>query len=386
MIQLKQRAFWPDNLRFFIIVLVVVMHSNVTWSGLGGWYFTPVKAASLSVPELVFFGLYGSFTQAWFMGALFFLSGYLASFSHRRKGGARFLAERIVRLGLPLLFFMFIVQPLTVWGFLDWQGTPLRESSFIEFYKTYIGRGMFWGGNGPLWFVAALIPFAAAQTLWRKIRPFRPAAAAAADRRPTTEFLLLLAAGIGLAAFAIRLVMPVGTNVLNFQLCFFASYIALYALGINAGERNWLESVCLREGRTWLARGLGIGLPVWAAIMVFGGPLKGQMLINGGWNWQALTYALWEGFIAVSFSIGLCTVFRVRFDRGGKLQKILADNSFGVYMLHAPVLIALSLPLAPLGLPHLVKHAITSVLALGLTLIVSWQIVRRIPGLRKIIR
>ncbi len=381
--EIKTRAAWPDNLRVFVIFLVVVMHSNVTWSGLGGWYYVPTKSADLNLVELVLFGLYGSFTQAWFMGILFFLSGLMAASSYRTKGALRFLRERIVRLGLPLLFFVCVLNPLTIWSLLDWQGKPLYLVPFADYYLHYLSSGEFLGGTGPLWFVEALIFFAAAQVF---VRHLRPAKESAKGKVPSPAFFLSLAAGIGAASFCIRLFMPVGTGFLNLQICYFASYIALYALGVHAGENEWLSLIGWKPGKAWLLWGAGAGFAAWAAIMLFGGPLKGQMIINGGWNIPALAYALWEAFIAVSFSLGLCTLFRTHINGGGKFQKILAANAFGVYMFHPPVLIGISKIFAPLALPNLLKHLTTAALAWTATLLLSWLVIQRIPGLRRVSR
>ena len=48
------------------------------------------------------------------MGFFFLLAGYFTPASLERKGYARFLGDRFLRLGLPLLAFIFILGPLTV--------------------------------------------------------------------------------------------------------------------------------------------------------------------------------------------------------------------------------------------------------------------------------
>jgi hypothetical protein len=48
------------------------------------------------------------------MGFLSLLAGYFTPGSLERKGYARFLGDRFLRLGLPLLAFGLILGPLTV--------------------------------------------------------------------------------------------------------------------------------------------------------------------------------------------------------------------------------------------------------------------------------
>ncbi len=71
-----KRLGYLDNLRSFVIFLVIVTHTMVTYSGLGSWYYNEVKSAGLDVGSRIVFGLYGSFSQAWFMGILFFLAAF----------------------------------------------------------------------------------------------------------------------------------------------------------------------------------------------------------------------------------------------------------------------------------------------------------------------
>ena len=84
-----QRFFYLDNLRSFVIFLVVLMHANVTYSGFGGWYYKETNSDSLDLVSKILFGLYGSFTQAWFMGILFFTAAFFAARSIAKRGPER---------------------------------------------------------------------------------------------------------------------------------------------------------------------------------------------------------------------------------------------------------------------------------------------------------
>src|SRR5512142_1983035 len=82
------RFGYLDNLRSLVIFLVVVMHSNVTYSGFGGWYYKEGDPSALGFWDRFAFGLYGSYTQAWFMGILFFLAAFFAANSLAKRGPA----------------------------------------------------------------------------------------------------------------------------------------------------------------------------------------------------------------------------------------------------------------------------------------------------------
>ncbi len=337
-----KRLGYLDNLRSFVIFLVVVMHSNVTYSGIGSWYYTEGNPASLDPVSLPLFALYGSFTQAWFMGILFFLAAFFAARSLAKRGPAAFAKERLFRLGVPLLIYMFVIDPFIGYFIMDY-GNIREHSSVLRFYLDYLGSFRWIGATGPLWFVEALLLFSLPYAAWRAVRPL--AKPPGEPPRVMTVILLIVATGLG--AFSIRMFQPIGTSVVNLQLCFFASYIALFLLGRHAGERRWLENFPEKQGLTWFTVVLGAGLVLWFVITIGGGAARGVMLLTGGLNWQSLAYAFWEAFVAIGFSLGLIAFFRRYLNLDNRFTRLLAANSFAIYMFHAPILIAISLLLRP---------------------------------------
>ena len=198
--------------------------------------------------------------------------------------------------------------------------------------------------------------------------------------------MILIVVATGLGAFSIRLFLPIGTAVVNLQLCFFASYIALFLLGLHAGERRWLENFPEKQGLTWFAVVLAAGLILWCLIMIGGGAAHGGTLFGGGLNWQSFSYAFWEAFVAIGFSLGLVAFFRKYLNVESWFTKLLAKNSFAIYMFHAPVLITMSLLVRAWHGAPLLKHVAVAPLAFTATLALSFIILRRIPGLRAVLK
>ena len=198
--------------------------------------------------------------------------------------------------------------------------------------------------------------------------------------------MILIILATGLAAFSIRLFQPIGTSVANLQLCYFAAYIALFLLGLHAGERRWLESFPERRGRAWFTVVLAVGIPLWFVIMVGGGAARGGNLFSGGLTWQSFAYAFWESFVAIGFSLGLIAFFRKFLNVQNGFTRLLAQNSFGIYMFHAPILITISLLLRSWHGVPLLKFAVVAPLAFTATLALPFLILRRIPGLRAVLK
>ena len=50
--------------------------------------------------------------MSFFMGLFFMISAYFVPSSLERKGAARFMKDRLVKLGVPILIFMIVVFPV----------------------------------------------------------------------------------------------------------------------------------------------------------------------------------------------------------------------------------------------------------------------------------
>ena len=137
------------------------------------------------------------------------------------------------------------------------------------------------------------------------------------------------------------------------------------------GENNLLENITGEKNIKWLKLTFIIGIPLWAATMVFGGALEGKMYFNGGFYWQNFAFALWESFTAIGFSIGLIAFFRKNVNVENNFTRLMRDNAFCVYCFHPPILIAVSLALKQFVLAPVLKFALVLLLVSVLCLLFS---------------
>ncbi len=392
MISAKPRLDWIDNLRWLVIVLVVLVHVCVTYSGLGGWYYK--EEASLDLAAVIVFFAFELFSQAFFMGFLFLLAGYFVPAAYDRKGAGRFALDRLVRLGGPTLAFMFVLHPLTEFIKKAFLQPPLRLADIPAFYRWYVGNLVFFRETGPLWFALALLVFclvyAAARRLAEAfgVRPQDRPRTARPGRlwraAPSHGLVAALIAVLACASFLMRLVQPIGSNWYNMQLCFFPQYLILFSLGLWARRSGFLTSVPYRFGLRWFRLALAIGIPAWLLLLAGGGALAGgEEAFAGGLRWQAAAYALWEAFFCVGLCLGLIVLYRERANLRGRLSGFLADNNFGVYVFHTPILVAVSLVLRPLAYHPLAKALVVGALTLPACFLFA-ALVRRVPGLRRL--
>lgn len=363
------RLAYIDNLRALMIMFVVLVHAAVTYSGLGSWYYKGNQ--SVDFISTVFFALFLSHTQAYFMSLLFMNSGYFVPGSLEAKGTGRFISGRLLRLGVPLLVYIFVIHPVCVM-----MSHP--EVNIADYYIQGILSFDFISWTGPLWFAQALLIFTFIYLFFRKAfgnihLNYR--------FDITVKNVLLLVLFIAATAFAARLVFPLGTDVANLQIGYFSAYTIMFCAGIAAYRYGIFDRIDYSMGKRWFAAAFAAGLPLWMFLMLCGGPAEGVFLINGGLNWQAFVYALWESFFCVAVIIGLTGIFKHKFNSQSSFQKFLSDNAFGVFVFHAPILIGISVLFKGYQVYPVLKFLIVSAVAVPASFIFSY-LIRRIRFLR----
>ena len=341
-----------DALRVGTTFLVVLHHAAITYGAIGGWYYKEVPTdGSLSSMLLVFFS---TFNQAWFMGLFFLLAGYYTPASLEAKGSLKYLRDRLQRLGLPLLVYGFVIGPATIALAQTARGKP-----FSDTLQRLWSHGEF--EKGPMWFAWALLIFALGAVLWRAFRAPR-AEPNAARAFPTNSALMVAALATGAVAFALRLQWPVGKEVWGLQLGYFASYVVLFVAGCLAASARWLERLPDVQVRTW-RRVAWIALPVLAVAVLGSGLLGIAGQPEGGWSIPALVYALWEPFVAWGVILVLLQRCERRFRELGRIGTRLARRAFAIYVIHPPVVVAVTLAWRGVAAPTLIKFALSGSVA-----------------------
>lgn len=382
-IDTRSRNRYLDNVRNLVIALVVLVHTNITYAHVGGWYYFEGPKGSVDILSRALTGFINSFSQAWFMGILFFLGGLFASQSLKRKGTARFLKERMARLAVPLAAYMLIVSPVIHLALLP-GGSSYVSDGWLRAWFGYVTGGHFLGATGPLWFAEVLLVFSTLYALFRALRPITQTNQESIGVPPSTIAFAAIILIIAIGAFSVRLFWPIGTSWMNLQFSFFSSYLVLFVLGVNAGERGWFDAMVDTRGLAWFGATLAIGIPAWLALMIFSGALEGKdYLLVGGLRPHSAAYALWESFVAVGMSLGIPAAFKKWADRPSRWREEMARNCFSIYFFHAPVLIALSVALGFWKAHPLVKIAVVWPTTIALTWVAAALIIRRIPFIRK---
>ena len=350
----SERLYFIDNLRVLIISLVVAHHAGQPYGPTGGdWpLFNPERSPLLGP----FFGV----NAAFFMGLLFLISGYFLPGAFDRKGVGTFLNDRLLRLGIPLLFIGLITfGPLTY--FMDYTAQGGQLSFPKYFIREYVGK---WQVElAHMWFVAHLLVYAVGYSLWRIIIKRRPGLKSNLSV-PTHQRILAYTLGLAVITALVRIWYPIDRwvhllFVVPAEVAHLPQYLSLFIFGIVAYQGDWFRRLSKKTGLIWLWIGL-ISAVARYAYSLIGRRFLPPITADGGPSWRSLIYSVWEAFICVGLCVGLLVIFREFFNKSGKFLSILSDGSYTVYIIHLFVVVGLQLGLVGSPLPPFVKFALVN--------------------------
>jgi len=380
----RTRLFFIDNLRILLTVIVVLHHLAIIYGASGDF---PYKEARPDDLASIVLSLFTAVNAPYFMGFFFMISGYFAPGSYDRKGIGPFLKDRLLRLGVPVLFYIFVIHPLLSYAL----AVIVRGfvGSFWGYYVRHVrGYSDYGLGVGPMWFIVVLLIFTIVYGLWRRLAKPTANSPQSDGKAPGNVSIAVFALGLGLVTWVVRIWYPIDRWVtillMPIEIAHLPQYIILFVVGIIAYRRNWFVGISDAVGKLWL--GIAIVCIVLLPILfVAGGVMEGKVdLFKGGVQWQAVVTAFWEAFLCLGMVVGLLVLFRKRFNQQGTLAKAMSASAYTVYIIHQPVLIFLGLVLSGIRLPHLLKFALVAPVAVALCFLLS-NYIRKLPLARSIL-
>lgn len=151
---MNRRIHYIDNLRWMTVSLLILFHAAIaynTWGEANYIFFEPIKPIASVV----------TFITPWFMPLMFLLAGVSSRYSLQKRGTAAFIRERLIRLGIPLVFGIIVLNPIL--SFIADKNHNGCADGYFEHYGVYFTRitdltGYDGGFTlGHLWFVLILI-------------------------------------------------------------------------------------------------------------------------------------------------------------------------------------------------------------------------------------
>lgn len=370
----SSKLLYIDNIKVLLTILVVLHHTFIAYSSNDGWYYNEqTSLIGARIPMTMFI----SINQSFFMGYFFLLAAYFTGSSYERKGTSKFIKDRLVRLGIPIVFYSFILSP-----FMSYLVYYFAKEHHISYFE-YLSKFDSWIDLGVTWFVAALLLFTLIYAAVLKIFKVSFETAFAA---PSSSTILLFAVILGIITFLVRIVFPVGwvLEPVGFQLGHFPQYIALFIIGLLAAKNNWFDQLSDKTGKQ-LKRAVWLCLLLFPVFFIikFKQDIPSSWF-SGGLHWQALLYAVWEQCIGVSILTALLIKGKRSWNISSVLLAKLSRSSFAVYIFHPLVIVGFTLAIRNWDIEPAIKLLVAApLIVLGSFIFAS--LVLLIPGVKKII-
>jgi membrane-bound acyltransferase YfiQ involved in biofilm formation len=151
---MKERLHFVDNLRWLTVSLLILYHVALaynTWGEANYIFFSEVKPIA-SIVTLI---------SPWFMPLMFLLAGVSSRFSLQKRGIKSFIKERFLRLGIPFVFGLLILNPIL--SYVADVSHNAYQGNYLEHYGVYFTRYTDLSGYdggftfGHFWFLLVLI-------------------------------------------------------------------------------------------------------------------------------------------------------------------------------------------------------------------------------------
>jgi hypothetical protein len=360
---------------------------------MGWWYYIEPaqRAIELDLLTTIIFQTLtsiGGLLQASLMGLFFLMGGFLTPKSYDRKGGVLFWKERLIRLGIPLLLYILVVNPIMHYvlaslGILPWNTYQTLQGSFLDLYiLSFQTRFIdFFTDYGPMWFLAVLLLFTALYTLWRYIAEFELLKSYLPKGEisiPQYPYLLLFAIVLGCGTFISRVIVPVDEFPLGMPFSTILIYLMMFSVGIIAIRHNWFEKVSKDNVKIWSITIVLMYSIIFLYTVFFMGLDADFTVFLGGFSLPAFLFALSETIIAVGMIFVLIPIFYLKLNFQGEILQKLSASAFHMYLIHAPILVTISLLFAPISIFPIIKLATVFPLTVIICYLISHYFLRKI--------
>ncbi len=367
LVRSRQREQWVDTLRVVLISGVIVVHTATGYvTDFAGYYYDDERVTNSVVS--VAFALPAMMGGIFGLGPLFVVAGWFSVRSLARRGPAGFVGSRLLRLGVPLVFFVLLVNPLA-----DYLGDLWEEAA-----TTFLGC-LADTEFSIMWFVVALLACSLGYAALRSVRPLtgsRP--------RPGRRSLVVAAVVIGVGSLAVwQFTTLLDTHLLNVRVSAWTQAATLFALGVMTAEAGWDGRVSRQaEHRLGQVTVAGVGLTL--VLVSYTGARDQLEMALGGITWASVWFAVLYGVVSIAFTLWCLAWLRRRWPSHGPWMAKAGRGSYATYLLHPVVLVLVMLAFRAVPLGAELKFVIVSVVAVPVCFVVGYA-VTRLPWVGRVV-
>jgi len=341
------RIYFLDNLRTFMIFLVVLLHAGLVYESSGGgalfWIVDDYSTNGLSDKLNLIIDIF-------VMSVLFFISGYFAPPSLKSKSDWVFLKTKFKRLMIPWIIAVFTLMPLYKIIFLYSRNIP--QDNWTTYF--HFNNGIF--SQNWLWFLPVLFLFDILYLIFSRV-----------NIKLSNITLKGAIAVIFLLGFIYSFCMDIfegqgwtKTVLLDFQNEKLLIYFMMFLLGGLCYKLKTFDSK--HKGKKLY---IAVLCTVWIPICLYQF-FYIKSFINPGIfviSEMVDTLLLWLNFhlSLLCLLYLMINTFRYYQHKQGKVRKELNKNSYYVYIIHVIVIGGIALTMLNTAIPSLLKYLILTV-------------------------
>jgi surface polysaccharide O-acyltransferase-like enzyme len=365
------RMPFMDNLRTFIVLLVVMFHGGVGYMvHMPSWWYVPDARKVIAADAFL------ALTEVFMMPLMVMIAGYFARRSLARSGPGRFMMGRVTRLVVPWVVGVVVFTPMITYVALAARGEAPEHAG--AFFGSYFGSRLF--HHAHYWFLGFLAAMSAMLAAWVRWRGMALGAVVRVRGLSVWEYAGLLLSCAG-SMFAINVWVPDDTwwvwgYVVSVQPTRVGIYVTWFVLGLLAHRRGWFEQGGYApEPRRWV----GIAIVAGAIDLAW----RSWSLRHGGTGVMAIN-AWMHAVLCLGAGMACLGVFRKYVDYTPRWVAGLVRNSFGIYFIHFVIVVGVAHAASAWDLPAAVKWGVVSLGSIAVSWCVSEFALTRLPGIRRV--
>ena len=373
-----QRVLFFDQIKALMIALVIAVHFLGAFLSDWGWMGVHISAGGS--PHPFFSGVaiwWSSICNTFFMYMLFLISGYFVPRSVHKKGIGRYLKDRLLRIGVPFVAGMLLINNVSV---LLGRLSPDSITADMPWRELPFNHVMV------LWFLLVLFAFDLIYCTWVSLRGDRFAIDTSI---PTPKLRSWLISAVVLALIEVAMssqssfwmaLLQSPLDGIGVQGPHVFTYAFLFFLGCKASFHRWLERLDAHLVLRWFRLSIALALSLLAVFLV--------LAFNGGspdeFGKLAALMPLLNPFIGWGVMGYLLLWFQRNESRGGQWLANAGVDSFGAYIIHPLVLVVVLEAIGFIGLNHWLIALVGIFLGIMISFGISHQL-RRIPAVARVI-
>ncbi|HWR43372.1 acyltransferase family protein [Sporomusa sp.] len=360
----EKRMYFLDNLRSFIVLLVVVFHASMAYMPYAPWWWYVLDSQ-----RNAFFNWFVLVNDVFIMPIMFFIAGYFAVKSLAKRGTAHFIRDKITRLIIPwIIGIIFLAPAITYFIYVTRSQTP--PEYLYYWFNLFFGKSY---QQAHYWFLGVLALFCLILAFihsrnWIKVTPVKAV-------KPSSAFFVVFVLAGSAGFFAVNTV--VGDYdwlnlkyILVIQPTRVVLYTLYFALGVYACRRQWFIAGYSPRPLRWSVSAI----------------VTGGLFVGG-----KIGFATHTGFLVLAVNaflhtlFCLCTVlallgvFQRWVNSRSYLWRRLAANSYAVYYVHQFAVLSLNYALLSFQAGPFVKFFLSASLAVLISYVICEFAIGRLP-------